>query len=332
MPDLVTEEAIREAARVAAPVTVRTPLLSAPWLEEELDAEVRLKCESLQRTGSFKLRGAYTMIARLPPRVRQRGVVAYSAGNHAQAVALAARLFDTTAVVVMPTDAPQVKIKGVERWGAEVVLAGRSGYERQARAEQLAAERQLVLVPPFDHPDIIAGQGAIGLEILGEWPEVDAILVPVGGGGMLSGVAAWAKRMKPTCEVIGIGPDSSFPMNASYRAGRPVVLDEASTVADGLRIERVSELTLAHVNAFVDGLIAVPDNDLVAAAGQLLLNSKLVVEYAGAAGVAALQSGRWKPRGRRTAVVLSGGNIDTGQLRSLATSPDFPADRRPDSR
>src|SRR5690606_28246064 len=190
---LVAPEAIRDAAQGLRGVAVRTPLLPADWLSEELGAETRLKCENLQRIGAFKVRGAYTMVSRLPEPERRRGIITYSSGNHAQAVAFAARQFAIPAVVVMPVTASAVKIEGARRLGAEVVLEGITSLERQARAEAIAAERGLTVIPPFDHPDIIAGQGTVGLEILEDWPDVRAILVPVGGGGLLSGIAAWVR-------------------------------------------------------------------------------------------------------------------------------------------
>ena len=203
---LVAPADIEAAARGLAGVALRTPLLPSPWLTEELDREVRLKCESFQPIGAFKLRGAYTMVARLSEEERARGVVTYSSGNHAQAVAFAARAFGVPAVIVMPENAPAVKVRGTKRLGAEVVEEGTTSLARRERAEAIQAERGLTMVPPFDHPDIIAGQGTTGLEILEDWPDVETIVVPIGGGGLISGVAAWVRRQRPEVAVRSARP------------------------------------------------------------------------------------------------------------------------------
>jgi threonine dehydratase len=306
---LVSPAEIEDAARSLRGIVIRTPLLPAPWLEEVVGAEVRLKCENLQRGGAFKIRGAYTMLSRLPDLVRRRGVITYSSGNHAQAVALAARLFGLPAVVVMPTTAPAVKVEGARRLGAEVVFEGTTSIERKVRAEALAAERGLAIIPPFDHPDIIAGQGTVGLEILEDWPDVDAVLVPVGGGGLLSGVAAWVKRARPSCVVVGVEPEAADAMRRSIRAGGPVTIEPRPTIADGLMPVRPGDLTFEHARALVDDFVTVEEEAIAEATARLLEQARLVVEPSGAATVAALLSGRFQPRGRRIAVVLSGGNL-----------------------
>ena len=308
MSALVAPEAIRDAAQALRGVAVRTPLLPADWLTEEVGAEIRLKCENLQRIGAFKVRGAYTMISRLPEPERRRGVITYSSGNHGQAVALAARHFGIPAVVVMPVTAPAVKVEGARRLGAEVVLEGTTSLERRARAEAIAAERGLTMVPPFDHPDVIAGQGTVGLEILEDWPDVRAILVPVGGGGLLSGIAAWVRAHRPDCAVIGVEPENADAMRRSLEAGRPVTIEPRPTLADGLAPVRPGDLTFAHARALADAIVTVGEDAIADAAAALLERSKLLVEYSGAAGVAALRSGRFRPEGRPTAVVLTGGN------------------------
>jgi threonine dehydratase len=314
---LVTVAAIDEAARILAPVATRTPLVPAPWLAEATGAEVRLKCENLQRTGAFKFRGAFTMISRLSDSERARGVVCYSAGNHAQAVALSAALLGVRAVVVMPTNVVGAKRAGVEHWGAEVRLAGTTGMERQQEAERIAREQALTLIPPFADPDIIAGQGTVARELLEDWPEVEAVLVPTAGGGLLGGVATWIKQRAPGCRVVGVEPAGAGPMGRSLEAGHPVTIDRADTIADGLRIEYVSELTFAHARSCVDEIVRVTDDEIRYAMLQLLTAGKLVAEPAGAAPVAALLAGRWKPEGRRTAAILSGGNADPRLLAEL---------------
>ena len=317
MSELVRRDAVEAAARALRGVAVRTPLLAAPWLSDETGAEVRLKCENLQRAGAFKIRGAYTLIARLPGAERQRGVIAYSSGNHAQGVALAARLFGVSAVVVMPTTAPKIKVEGARNLGAEVVLEGTTSTERQVRAEAIAAERGLVIVPAFDHADIIAGQATVGLEILADWPDVELILVPIGGGGLVAGIAAWVKRSKPSCRVIGVEPENADAMARSIEAGAPVSIVSVPTIADGLMPVRPGDLTFAHVRELVDEIVRVPDDDILDATRALLARGKLVVEFSGAATVAALRSGAISASGRRVAAVLSGGNLDPARALSL---------------
>jgi threonine dehydratase len=309
-PRLVAAASIREAARGLAGIAFRTPLLPAPWLDLGLGAEVRLKCENLQRTGTFKIRGAYTALARLTADERARGVITFSSGNHGQALACAAGLFGVPAVVVMPTTAPSVKVEGARRLGAEIVLEGTTSLDRRQRAEQIAAERGLTMVPPFDHPDIIAGQGTVGLEILDEWPEADTIVTPVGGGGLLAGIAAWARFARPDCRLIGVEPENAAALRRSLDAGRPVTIEPAPTLADGLAPVRPGDLTFAHARELVDDVLLVSEDELLDATRSLIRGSRLLVEFSGAAAVAALLSGRLPVRGRRVAAVLSGGNLD----------------------
>jgi threonine dehydratase len=319
LPDLVTRDSIANAARTLAGVVTRTPLLRAPWLEGGGRCEIRLKCENLQRAGAFKIRGAYTMVSRLTPGQRERGVIAYSSGNHAQGVALAAKLFGIDAVVVMPVTAPAVKVEGARRLGAEVILEGTTSVERQRRAEHEAAERGLVIVPAFDHPDIIAGQGTVGVEILADWPDVDAIVIPIGGGGMVAGVAAWVKREKPSVRVIGVEPENADAMHRSREAGHPVTIEFTPTIADGLMPVRPGDITFAHVHALVDDIVLVSDDEILSATQALLQQGKLIVEFSGAATVAAVMAGR-VPR-QRTAAVLSGGNLDAAKALALMAEP-----------
>jgi threonine ammonia-lyase medium form len=310
-PDLLVGRAsIEDAHRELGDVIERTPLLSAPWLSEEVGATVRLKCENLQRAGAFKIRGAYTAIARLSPAERSRGVIAYSSGNHAQGVALAAKLFGIRAVVVMPTTSPEVKRAGARGFGAEVVLEGTTSVERQQRAEAIAAEQGLAIIPAFDHPDIVAGQGTTAIEILDDWPDVETILVPVGGGGLLSGIAAYVKQTRPEIRVIGVEPRTADAMRQSLAAGEPVTIPPARTIADGLMPVRPGDLTFLHAREYVDDIVLVDDDAILDATRRLLSRSKLVVEFSGAATVAALLSRAFDPRGSQVAAVLSGGNID----------------------
>ncbi|MDX1675737.1 MAG: threonine/serine dehydratase [Longimicrobiales bacterium] len=314
--ELVAVDSIRRAATGVRGVAVRTPLLPSPWLTEERGTDVRLKCESFQPIGAFKLRGAYTMVERLTEAERGRGVVTYSSGNHAQAVAFAARAFGIDAVIVMPENAPPIKVAGTKRLGAEVIMRGTTSLARREKAEEVQAERGLTMIPPFDHPDIIAGQGTIGLEILEDWPDVATIVVPIGGGGLISGVAAYVKRQRPGVRVIGVEPEGAPAMRRSLDAGEPITLDRIDSIADGLVPVRPGDLTFAHTRALADDVILVGDDAIRSAARGLLLRGKLLVEYSGAAAVAALRSGRVTGDGPVVAVI-SGGNMDPSLVPDL---------------
>jgi threonine dehydratase len=315
---LVSLEAVREAAAALRDVVVRTPLLSSPELAERSGAaEVRLKCENLQRVGAFKARGAYHYIASLPREARARGVVTYSSGNHAQAVALAARLLGLRAVVVMPTTAPQVKIAGARELGAEVLFEGTTSLERKRRAEAVAGAEGLAIVPPFDDPLIIAGQGTVGLEIVEDWPEVDAVLAPIGGGGLASGVAVAVKGSIPEAHVWGVEPEGGASMKAALEAGGPVTLEGTGSIADGLLPVRAGDLTWRHLSELAEGVFTVSDDAIREAAAFVLRRHHLVVEYSGAATVAALLGAPPALHGRRVAAVLSGGNLDPSLLSEL---------------
>ncbi len=317
MSPLVGPAEVREAARRLAGVAIRTPLLPAPWLSEQLGGvPVRLKCENLQRVGAFKMRGAYNALAMMPEEERQRGVITASSGNHGQALALAARMFGVPAVIVMPETAPPVKVEGVRGYGAEVVFAGTTSPERFRKAHELVEQRGLVMIPPFDDPRIVAGQGTVGLEILEDWPEVENVLVPVGGGGLLAGIAAYLKREQPACRIVGVEPENSPCMHHSLEAGEPTNVEVRPSVADGLLPVRPGDLTFAHARELVDGAVLVEEDAIVHATRALLLRSKIVVEFSGAVGVAALASGRFRATGP-TAVVLSGGNMDPGRIAAL---------------
>ena len=315
--DLVSLAQVRAAAERLRGVVVRTPLVELPELSDSLGHVVRLKCETLQRAGSFKARGALNFVRQLPPTATVPGLITYSSGNHGQAVALAARLEGVPAIVVMPTTAPRVKVEGCERLGAEVVLEGTTSRERRECAERVARERGLTIVPPFDHPWIIAGQGTLGLEILEDWPEVDAVLVPIGGGGIISGVAAALRRLRPGIRLVGVEPVGAASMRAALDAGRPVTRPTVDSIADGLLPVRVGDLTFRHVRDLVDDVVLVDDGAIREAVRFLLLRSKLVVEPSGAVTVAALLSGAVPPPGR-TAAVLSGGNLDPQIVAEIA--------------
>ncbi len=260
MPELVTLEDIRAAAGRVSKIARVTPLLD---VSAQAGQSLLLKCESLQPGGAFKIRGAYNMVAQLTDEQRRRGVITYSSGNHGQAMALAARELGAPAVVVMPTTAPQIKVEGARSFGAEVIFEGTTSVERRLRAEAEAAARGLTMVPPFDHEWIIAGQGTAGLEILEQRSDVGAVLVPIGGGGLIAGVAAAIKRTRPAVKVIGVEPEGAAAMKASVDAGHVVTLEKTETIADGLMPVRPGDLTFAHVHQFVDDIVTVNDLQIV---------------------------------------------------------------------
>ncbi len=314
---LVGLDEIRQAAARIRGVALRTPLLPSEVLSEEVGGEVRLKCESLQRAGSFKIRGAYNYVSQLAPEELSRGIITYSSGNHAQAVALAARTAGVRSVVVMPTTSPAVKRDGASRLGAEIVLEGTTSIERKAKAEEISAREGLHIVPPFDHARIIAGQGTVGLEMYEDWPEVDTVFVPIGGGGLASGTAAALRALRPDARIYGVEPVGAASMRAALDAGRPVTLSGIDTIADGLAPVRTGDLTFVHARELLDDVLLVDDADIRDAASLLLLRSKLTVEYSGAATVAALRAAGSTLAGRRVVAVLSGGNLDPSVVPEL---------------
>jgi len=309
---------IEAASRRLAGVAIVTPLLPADAISEAVDAQVRVKCESLQRAGSFKIRGAYNFVSQLSDEQVSEGIITYSSGNHAQAVALAGKLRDVRVVVVMPTTAPKVKRDGAQRLGAEVVFEGTTSVERKARAEAISEQEGLVIVPPFDHRHIIAGQGTVGLEIAKEWPDVDLVLVPIGGGGLASGVAAAVKRMQPRARVVGVEPEGAASMRRALDNGSPQLLDYIDTIADGLAPVIAGELTFEHARDLLDDVVTVTDDSIRRATALLVGRHKLVVEYSGAATTAALLSGRVRAEGSRVAAIISGGNLDPTVLADLS--------------
>ena len=308
---------IESAARRLNGVAVATPLLYADFVSEEVGAQVRLKCENLQRAGSFKIRGAYNFVSQLSDDQVSAGIITYSSGNHAQAVALAGKLRGVRVVVVMPTTAPKIKRDGAQRLGAEVVFEGTTSVQRKARAEEIAAEEGLAIVPPFDHRHIIAGQGTVGLEIARDWPDVDVVLAPIGGGGLASGVAAAVKRMLPATRVIGVEPEGAASMRKALDAGAPQLLGEIDTIADGLAPVIAGELTFEHARDLMDDVVTVDDDSIRRATAVLVDRHKLVVEYSGAATTAALLARKVDIEGRRVAAIVSGGNLDPSILARL---------------
>lgn len=313
---LVTLDDIRTAAEVLLPVAVRTPLLPDDVLGTRLGMEIWHKAEPLQRGGSFKFRGAYSFVSSLEAEVRSRGVVAPSSGNHGQGVAMAARIFGIPAVVVMPTNVTAVKRAGAERLGARIVLAGTTTQERADKAREICKAEGMTLVHPYDDAAIIAGQGTIGLEILSDLPDVETVLVPVGGGGLSAGVSTAVKLLAPHARVIGVEPTSAPKLSRAREKGHPVRLETAGGLADGLQASEIGALPFMHHQLYLDDVILVDDAPLAAAMRHLLDRMKLVVEPSGAITIAALMTGAVKARGK-TVAVLSGGNIEWGGLLEL---------------
>ena len=303
-------ERMNEARKRLEGVAHRTPFATSRTLDERLGARLFLKCENLQRMGAFKFRGAYHLISRLTDAERRRGVVAYSSGNHAQAVALVARLMGAPAFIVMPSFAPRPKLEATRAYGAEVMFYDQAGEERAAMAERLARERGLTLVPPFDHPDIVTGQGTAAWELIEETGPLDLLLVPVGGGGLLAGCALAAKHLAPTCRVIGVEPQAGDDGGRSFRAGHRVSVENPDTIADGARTPSLGELTFELIRRSVDDMVAVPDVELIRAMRFVWERMKLIVEPTGVLGLAALMSGAVVARGLRVGVIVSGGNVD----------------------
>lgn len=319
--DLVQLAEIQAAAPRIASLARRTPVLEA---SVPACARLFLKCENMQPAGAFKIRGAANMLRQLPPGERAHGVITYSSGNHGQAVALAAKSLGLPAVIVMPTTAPPIKVEGVRGCGAEVIFEGTTSADRRTRAEAEAAARGLTIIPPFDHPWIIAGQGTAGLEILEQVPDAALVLVPIGGGGLASGVAAAVKQSRPHVRVVGVEPRGANAMQQSLEAGHPVTIARSQSIADGLLPVRPGDLTFAHVRAFIDEVVTVGDEHIVAALRWLYYDARLVVEPSGATALAALLSGAVSapsPSSGPPVVVLSGGNVSPASLSALLDQP-----------
>lgn len=309
-------DALRAAAKGLEGIAVQTPLLELPPLADRAGVPVALKCEHLQPIGAFKIRGAYTAISRIPAPSRAHGVITYSSGNHGQAVAFAARLLGIRAVVVMPERAPAIKVEGVKRLGGEVVIAGNSSTVRYEMAHALAREQGLAVVPPYESLDVIAGQGTCGLEILEAMPSVETILVPVGGGGLIAGIAAAVTALKPSVRVVGVEPVGAAKLARALEAGHPVQLDHTESLADGLLPSSIGELPFAVLSGVVREAVQVSEEEIGAAVRFLFHEAGLSVEPSGAVTTAALLSHRVRPTGP-TVAVLSGGNIEPELLQRL---------------
>ena len=309
---------VRAAAERLSGIAHRTPVLTSRTLDERTGSTAFLKAECLQRGGAFKFRGAYNMISSLGPEERERGVVAYSSGNHAQAVSLAARLLGTSATILMPADTPPAKLDATRGYGAEIVTYDRYTEDREALGAALAAERGgLALVPPYEHPLIMAGQGTAALELLDDVPGLDALLVPVGGGGLIAGCATAAKALRPGIRVIGVEPEAGDDTRRSLEAGERVRIPVPRTIADGQQADIPGELTFAVNRQVVDTIVTVSDAEILDAMAFLFDRMKLVTEPSGASAAAALLAGRAEAGGARVGVIISGGNVGAARFAEL---------------
>jgi threonine dehydratase len=313
---LVTLEELRSAQQRISGVAVHTPLIA-------FATGLWVKAEGLQPIGSFKLRGAYNKIAQLTPAQRACGVITYSSGNHAQGVAYAARVVGAKAIIVMPNNAPAIKVRSTQALGAEIVTVGPTTGERQARAEELAAQHGYVIIPPYNDRDIIAGQGSCGLEIVADRLTVDLVLAPVGGGGLISGVSAALKLIKPEVRVVGVEPEFANDAAQSFKAGRIVAFtgDQSQTAADGLRSQSVGSLNFEHIQAYVDDIVTVTEEEIREAMRRTIVATRLVPEPSGVVTIAAAFFHRDQlPHARETVAIMSGGNVDPAFLRAVLSA------------
>jgi threonine dehydratase len=318
----VTFDDVRAAAERLRGVAHRTPVVTSRTLDARTGASVFLKCENLQRMGAFKFRGAYNRIAQLGPHERAGGVVAYSSGNHAQGVALAAQLLDVPAAIVMPSDAPMSKIAATREYGAEVITYDRRTMNRGEIAAQIAAERGATLVPPYDDPAIVAGQGTTALELFEDVPDLEVLLVCTGGGGLLAGCALAATAMRPGVAVYGVEPEAGDDFAQSFARGERVEIPVPDTIADGQQTTMPGELTFPIVKALCAGILTVSDGELRATMRFAFERLKLVMEPSGASALAAVLHGRPAVAGRRVGVIVSGGNVDAARFAEIITRRD----------
>ena len=305
---------VQGAAQQIAGVAHRTPVITSRTVDARTGARVFFKCENFQRAGAFKFRGAYNALSRLSPDERRRGVVTFSSGNHAQAIALAGQVLDIPRVIVMPSDAPAVKVAGTRGYGGEVVLYDREREDREAIGKRLAVDRGLVLIPPYDHPHIIAGQGTAALELLEDAGPLDLLCAPCGGGGLLSGTALAASGRARGCRVVGVEPAAGDDATRSFKTKQLQTVSNPQTVADGARTPSLGSLTFPIVLQHVSDMTTVTDDQLLRTMFFLWERLKIIVEPTGALAAAAILEGGLAPRGSRVGVILSGGNVDMSQI------------------
>jgi threonine dehydratase len=310
------------AATRLAGIAHRTPVMRSRTANGRTGAQLFFKCENLQRMGAFKFRGAYNALARFTPEQRARGAIAYSSGNHAQAVALSARLLGMPALIVMPEDAPALKIAATRGYGAEVILYDRYTVDREALGQRLAAERGMTLIPPYDHPDVMAGQGTAAKELFEEVGDLDVLLVCVGGGGLISGCATAAGALSRACKVVGVEPEAGNDVQRSLAEGRIVHIEVPRTIADGAQTQHAGALTFPVIQRRVSRVLTVSDAQLVRTMRFFAERMKLVVEPTGCLGAAAALEGAIDLRGQRVGVIVSGGNVGPQRYAELLATPD----------
>jgi threonine dehydratase len=308
---------IEAAARTIEGHAHRTPVLTSSTIDRKTGGAVFFKCENFQRAGAFKFRGAFNALSRLSDDDRRRGVLTFSSGNHAQAIALSGRLLSIPTVVVMPRDAPEVKVRATREYGAEVVLYDRDQDNREELGKKISAERGLVTIPPYDHPHVIAGQGTAALELIKETGPLDYLFVCVGGGGLISGCATAAAALSPQCKVIGVEPEAGDDGARSFKTGTLQTVTNPETIADGARTPSLGKLTFALIQAHVHDMTTVSDRELATTMFYLWERMKIMVEPTGALGATAALSGRIDLRGKKVGVVISGGNVDSNAIPKL---------------
>ncbi len=320
MPQPPTYQDVQEAAARLVPYARRTPVLRSRLVNERLGVDLVFKCENFQRAGAFKFRGAFNALSRFTPEQRRAGVVAYSSGNHAQAIALAARLLDIPATIVMPHDAPDAKVNATRGYGGQVITYDRYTEDREEIGRSLAAERGLTLVPPYDHPDVIAGQGTAAKELFEEVGDLDALFVPLGGGGLLSGTALSTRALSPDCRLYGVEPEAGDDGRRSLREGAIVHIDTPETIADGAQTQHLGAHTFAVIRRDVDDIFTAGDAELVESMRIFASVMKIVVEPTGCLGFAAVRELATRLGGQRVGVIVSGGNVDLGRFAALLAS------------
>ncbi|HDL8123020.1 TPA: threo-3-hydroxy-L-aspartate ammonia-lyase [Yersinia enterocolitica] len=302
-------------------VALKTPVLTSSTANGQIGAQLFFKCENFQHMGAFKFRGAYNALVKLSPQQQAKGVIAFSSGNHAQAIALSARKLGIRAVIVMPKDSPAVKIAATRSYGGEVVLYDRYLEDREAISNKLAQEQGLTLIPPYDYPDVMAGQGTAAKELFEEVGELDVLLVPLGGGGLLSGCATVAKALYPNCQVIGVEPAAGNDGQQSFRSGKIVKIETPVTIADGAQTAALGHYTFPVIQERVDNILTATDDQLISAMKFFISRMKIVVEPTGCLGAAVAFSGELDLRGKRVGVIISGGNVDLARLAHFIDKP-----------
>ncbi|KVG70982.1 threo-3-hydroxy-L-aspartate ammonia-lyase [Burkholderia ubonensis] len=318
--ELPTFADVEAAATRIAGIAHRTPVHTSRTLNQLIGAEVYVKCENFQRMGAFKFRGAFNALSKFSPEQRKAGVVAFSSGNHAQGIALSAQILGIPATIVMPHDAPASKIAATKGYGADVVVYDRYAEDREAIGRRLADEQGLTLIPPYDHPDVLAGQGTAAKELFDEVGALDALFVPMGGGGLLSGTALSTRVLAPQCELYGVEPEAGNDGQRSLRSGQIVHIDTPKTIADGAQTQHIGNYTFAIIKRDVNDILTASDADLVNAMKFFATRMKMIVEPTGCLGLAAALNAKESLKGKRVGIIISGGNIDLERFCSLVTS------------